>query len=406
MRIFQINCVPNGSTGKIASEIHKKLLAMGHESYFAYGTGSSNLKNTYRISNWFDIHIHSYMGKIAGREGFFSVICTLKLLRLMKKVKPDLVHLHNLHGSYINVPQLMRYLKKNRIKTVWTLHDCWGFTGKCPHYTEVKCDKWKTACGNCPQVKRYPVSYWFDTSKALYKKKKKMFGDFKELTVITVSDWLKSQAEMSFLSRHSIKRIYNGIDTEVFSPVSEFDDINAKYNIPKEAFTILGVASGWNENKGLGVFLEIAKQLRKDEKIVLVGLSKEQIEKMPDNIIGINRTDNQRELAKIYSRAGVLLNPSLEETFGLVAAEAMACQTPVITSTSTACPEIITESSGISLDMGDINGILNAIGYIKENREKFSNTRKIVTDNYTIERMTDEYIFEYEAEIRKVTKNG
>ncbi len=396
MKIVQINCVPNGSTGHIASDIHRKLLELGYESFFAYGVGQCDLENTYKISNWFDNHLHIYLSRYTGFHGFFSVFATLKFVKYLKKVKPDLVHLHNIHGYYINVPVLFNYLKKKHIKTMWTFHDCWPFTGKCTHYTVVGCDKWKTQCSDCPQSRQYPSSYWFDTSKIHYKYKKKLFTSLQDLTITTVSEWLKNQVEMSYLSKYPVVRIYNGIDTSKFKKCDDYEDIHKKYNISAEDKIILGVASSWNERKGLKTFLEISKRLNQDEKIILVGLNDLQIESLPNNIIGIKRTENFQELANLYGRADVFFSPSLEETFGLVTAEALACGTPVVVINSTACAEIVSDDVGIVLDdVNNIDMIINSFRNIFSKDYDFDKCQKHIKDNYSKEKMIENYINEY-----------
>lgn len=401
MKIVQVNCVPNGSTGHIASNIHSKLLELGYESYFAYGLGQCDLKNTYKISNWFDNHVHVYLSRYTGFHGCFSIFATLKFLKYLKKIKPDLVHLHNIHGYYINVPILFNYLKKHNIKTMWTFHDCWPFTGKCTHYTVVGCDKWKTECTNCPQRRQYPSSYWFDTSKIHYKYKKKLFTSLQDLTITTVSEWLKNQVEMSYLSKYPVVRIYNGIDTSKFKKCDSYEDIHKKYNISAEDKIILGVASSWNERKGLKTFLEISKRFNQDEKIILVGLNDLQIESLPNNIIGIKRTENFQELAKLYGRADAFFSPSLEETFGLVTAEALACGTPVVVINSTACAEIVSDEVGIVLDdVNNIDMIINSFRNIFSKNYDFDKCQKHIKDNYTKEKMIENYINEYKNTLK------
>ena len=391
MKIVQINCVPNGSTGHIASDIHNKLLELGYESHFAYGVGQCDLENTYKISNWFDNHLHVYLSRYTGFHGFFSVFATLRFVKYLKQIKPDLVHLHNIHGYYINVPILFNYLKKNNIETMWTFHDCWPFTGKCTHYTVVGCDKWKTECANCPQRRQYPSSYWFDTSRIHYKYKKKLFTSLQDLTITTVSEWLKKQVEMSYLSKYPVVRIYNGIDVSKFKRCYNFEEIHKKYNISAGYKIILGVASSWNERKGLKTFLEISKRLNPNEKIVLVGLNDLQITSLPKNIIGIKRTENFQELAKLYGRADVFFSPSLEETFGLVTAEALACGTPVVVINSTACAEIVSDDVGIVLDdINNIDMIINSFRNIFSKDYDFDKCQKHIQDNYTKEKMIDE----------------
>lgn len=401
MKILQINCSAGGSTGNIASSIHQKLLAEGYDSYFAYGLGKCDLKKTYRISNWLDNHIHLYLANFTGFHGFFSVICTLRFLSFVNKIKPDIIHLHNLHGYYLNIPLVFKYIKKNNISIMWTLHDCWAYTGKCPHYTMANCEKWKNECYGCSQKKQYPFSYLFDTSGVLYKYKKKLFTSIDDINIVTVSNWLKSQAKMSFLSSFDIKTIYNGIDTQTFTLCDNNEYINKKYKLASDDKLILGVASGWSERKGLKNFIDISYQLKENEKIILVGLTDSQIEMLPQNITGIKRTENKQELAMLYSRADVFLNTSKEETFGLVTAEALSCGAPVVAFDSTACSEIITEKCGIVLKNDDIHSIINGIRSAYKFKINSRDFNLYINNNFSKEKMVNNYLGEYKKYIKK-----
>lgn len=391
LKVLQINCASNGSTGNLAKSIHKALIDSGHESIIYYGIGCSDDKDIKPVSSMFFVHIHSVLSRYTGMQGYFSFIPTLKLIRKIKKFSPDIIHLHNLHGSYINLPILFRFLKKYNKKTVITLHDCWLFTGKCPHFVEVGCYRWLESCGNCLQLQTYPRSKFIDrTSKNLVHKKKWLDG-FANLYIVTVSDWLKEMALRSHLNKYPIQRIYNGIDTTVFYP-RDTERVVSKYNI-KGKFIILGVASSWDDRKGLKEFIKIANEFPQDV-VILVGLSQEQSEKLPDNILTIHRTENKNELAEIYSAADVFMNFSKEETFGLVVTEAMACGTPAIVYNSTACPEVITPETGFVAEPTQFNQIVNTIERIKR-KELVLNSEDCVENvknNYNKELMCKRYI--------------
>lgn len=364
MKVVQINCSSGGSTGNIAKAIHKKLIENGNESYIFFGVGNSDDENIQPVSPYFFVRGHALLSKLTGLQGYFSYFFTKKLLHKIKTINPDVIHLHNLHGSYLCLPTLFRFLKQYKGKIVITLHDCWLFTGKCPHFTEAKCYKWKTQCEKCPQLAVYPRSCFFDRSKKMQRDKRKWLSGLQNTQIITVSDWLKKTAEQSFLSSYSIKRIYNGINEKIFYPRNDFKDLRKRYNVEND-FVILGVSSNWNEQKGLGDFYKLSKLLQKDEKIILVGLTPQQIENLPPNIIGITRTENQDELARLYSMADVFVNMSIEETFGLVTAEAMACGTLVIVYDSTACGEIVTKDTGFVLPPHMVDRLYETIKKIK-----------------------------------------
>ncbi len=391
MNVIQINCASFGSTGGIAKAIHNRLLKDGNKSCIFYGIGSSNDSLIQKLNFRLDAKVHGYMSGHFGLQGYFSQISTLRLIKKIKKIHPDIVHLHNLHGSYICLPILFSYLKKSKIQTIITLHDCWLFTGKCPHFTIIDCDKWKTECHHCPQLNEYPYSQT-DNTKHCYKDKKKWLSGFENIQIITVSNWLKSVTEESFLSSYPIETIYNGIDDKVFHPIKS-DTIKAKLNI-SEKFIILGVSMVWSKRKGLSDFIRLSEMLSEDEVIVLVGLNDEQIQNLPPNIIGIRRTESKEELAQIYSAADIFVNMSLEETFGLVTAEALACGTPVICYQSTACAEIIDSSCGYSVAPGDVQAIYKHITQEKQNGEK-KEFRKI----YSNDDMVEKYIQLYYSKI-------
>ncbi len=386
MKVVQINCASFGSTGNIAKEIHKQLLCQGDESYIFFGAGKATEKNMFRIGNYFSLHMHSVLARNIGKQGYFSFFSTKKLIRKIQAISPDIIHLHNLHGSYLNLPILFKYLKNKNVEVVVTLHDCWLFTGKCPHFTSVGCDRWKYSCGACPQLSVYPKSKVDNTKKNLKDKKKWFSGFGNRLRFIAVSNWLKDVAKESFLSQYSIETIYNGIDLNVFHPV-DGTRVRNKYHLGNK-FVILGVSSNWNEQKGLSDFLRLSEQLSDEEIIVLVGLKKEQINTMPENIIGIEVTENREELAELYSASDVFINTSKEETFGLVTAEAMACGTPVIVYNSTACAEIVGKANGIVLNGEQSIQMMEAVRMIKAGNFQ-------ICTMYTNEKMVSEYISLY-----------
>jgi len=393
MKVVQINCSASGSTGDIAKGIHRKLRALGHESYFFYEGGSATEENMFRIGNYISLHAHAVLSRNLGRQGYFSVFPTLRLLGKLNKIAPNVIHLHNLHGSYLNLPLLFRYLKKTKAKIVVTLHDCWLFTGKCPHFTVAGCEEWKRTCGNCPQLSIYPGSKVDTTAKCLRDKKKWLSGFGDRLRVFAVSDWLRDTARESFLAQYSVETIYNGIDCNVFRPL-DGSSAREKYRLG-DKFIILGVASVWDKRKGLATFLEMAEQLSGEEVIILVGLTQEQIAQMPPNIVGITRTENQQELAQLYSGADVFVNPSKEETFGLVTAEAMACGTPVVVYDSTACAEIACGRGAILQPTAGAGELLAAAREVGRNKD-VQVCRQVVEDRFDQKIMIQGYVSAYE----------
>ena len=359
MKVLQINTVyGKGSTGKIAKEIHDACVKANVECKTAYRYREATtpaFEDTMVVSSWLDCHIHNRLSRYTLLQGCFSYVRTKSFIRKVKKYSPDVIHLHNLHGSYINFKVLFSFLYEYRRPVVWTLHDCWSLTGYCPHYAMVKCDKWKFGCISCPHYKP-EIPLLPDTVSWLWTQKKALICGINNLTLVTPSKWLNDQVGMSYLKNCNTRVITHGIDLDVFKPTSS--EFRKKYHIPPHKHILLGVAFGWNERKGLDVFLDLAKRLDHNEyQIVLVGTTPEVEKILPENIISINRTNNQTELSEIYSAADLFVNPTREEMFGLVNVEATACGTPVLTFRTGGCPECIDELSGAIVDCDDIDAM-------------------------------------------------
>ena len=362
MKVLFINTVyAKGSTGTIIRDTGKYLEANGHEYKVAVGRGDDSDEHVYRIGNDVDMHLHALCSRITDRAGFYSKKATRDFLDFVRGYNPDVIHLHNLHGYYINLPILFNYLKNEfNGRVVWTLHDCWTMTGHCTHFTAVGCYKWKNQCSSCPQMRNFPKSYFLDSSSRNHKDKKSIMSGIPNVTVVAVSDWLKSVASESLLKGYYITRVYNGIDLNKF--VHTESNILAEHGI-KGKKVILSVADGFDEQKGLPALLAVAKEAPADWQFLIIGIEKRYMNLLPNNVTGMERTSNQQELIKFYSAADVFYNPSLEETFGLVTAEAMACGTPAVVMNSTACPElIINEECGIVLDVNSsTKQVVNAL---------------------------------------------
>ena len=355
MRIVQINGGAKGSTGKIMMGIAEVARAQGHEVMCASPITTTNRDagedcGYYRIGTFNSRRVNVALARITGFNGCFAWFETYKLLKKIDEFKPDIIHFHNLHDSYINLPMLFSYIKKHDIPVVWTLHDCWAFTGHCPHFTIAKCDKWKTGCHGCKQYKDYPASI-FDNSELMWKLKKKWFTGVKNMTIVTPSEWLAGLAKESYLKEYPIRVINNGIDLNVFKPTKS--DFREKYGISPSECVILGVSFGWNYKKGLDCFVKLRNELNEQYRIVLVGTDSSIDKKLPSGIVSIHRTQNQKELAEVYSAADVFFNPTREEVLGLVNLESLACGTPVVTFNTGGSPECIDEYSGIIVEEGD-----------------------------------------------------
>lgn len=363
-KLLEINSSNFGSTGNIMLGIAKTACKDGMETYVCVPKSRSNSKkqteNQILIGNRFFRNLHLILGQITGYQGCFSVLSTWNFLRKISKINPDIVHLHNLHSNYINLPMLFRYIKKRSFNVVWTLHDCWAFTGQCPHFTMVKCERWKAGCEHCPQYKRYPKAY-IDKTKTMWRRKKKWFTDVKNMTIVTPSIWLSELVKESYLSEYRIEVINNGIDLNIFRPRES--KLRNKYGL-ETGYIILGVSFSWGVRKGLDVFSELQKKLDERYHIVLVGITDQDREKLPRGIITIPRTSNQKELAELYSAADVFVNPTREENYPTVNMEALACGTPVITFQTGGSPEIIDDTCGITVETDNVSQLIEAIDKI------------------------------------------
>lgn len=357
MKVLQINTVyAEGSTGNIVKSIHDACVENGIECLCAQRCikkGDSILDDSVSVSSKWDSRIHGWLSRFTMFKGAGSVLKTALFLRKVKKFSPDVIHLHNLHGSYINLPQLFSFIKKNNIPVVWTVHDCWPVTAICSHFMIAGCNKWQSGCHNCSQKKRFS-SAPIDMTKYVWRAKQQWFTDVPEMTVVTPSDWLKGIVEKSFLKEYKVKTIYNGINRSVFKQTAS--DFRVAYGIENKKI-VLGVAFDWSYAKGLDVFIDLSKRLDDDYRIVLVGTNDETDHELPKNIISIHRTANQQQLAEIYTAADVFVNPTREEALGLVNIEALACGTPVITFRTGGSPECIDSSCGVVVENESIDQV-------------------------------------------------
>lgn len=373
MKVLAINTFNIGSTGKIMYQISKLAVERGVEYYICCPAARDNYKKKFEnqifIGNRVLRNIHGMISSVTGLEGFFSIVSTLHFLKKVDEIKPDIIHLHNIHGSYINFFLLFNYIKIKNIKVVWTLHDCWSFTGHCPYFEAVNCNKWKYGCNKCEYPHdKYPYTK-MDSSNISWKLKKRCFNNVKDLILVTPSNWLKKLVEQSFLERYPVYVINNGIDLKTFSytPSTTF---RRKYKIEGKKI-ILGVAFGWDERKGLDVFIKLNEKLDKNFVIVLVGTNANVDMKLPSDIISIHRTENQKELAEIYSTSDVFVNPTREDNYPTVNMEAIACGVPVITFRTGGSPEMLKKGCGVTVGVNDIDGIIaNIYDMVSENRQE------------------------------------
>ncbi|ADV44210.1 glycosyltransferase [Bacteroides helcogenes] len=392
MKILQINVTANwGSTGRIVEGIANEVIACGGDSYIMYGRyASESNSKVYRIGTNVNVYMHLLQTRIFDRHGLSSKRPTLKLIDFIKEISPDIIHLHNIHGYYVNYSLLFQFLKEIDTPVVWTLHDCWAFTGHCSHYSYNSCYRWQILCRDCPQKREYPSSFLIDRSRRNFIDKQKAFTSKENLTLVTVSEWLSKEVKKSFLKKYPIRIIHNGIDTNVFTPV----EVKKKDLGIEDKFMLLGVASVWSLHKGLDDFIRLREVLSDEYIIVLIGLNDRQIRNLPKGIIGIKRTNSVHELSIYYSVADVYINTSVEETFGLTTVEAMACGTPSIVYDSTACPEVVSADTGFVINKGDLSSLCSILELIrKKGKHTYSNAcRNRVTSFYNKSDLYRKYI--------------
>ena len=388
MKVLMINSVCGiKSTGRIATDLADMLTEKGHMVKIAYGREEIPEKYkeyAVRIGNEWDVRLHALEARLFDNAGFGSKKATLKFLEWVREFAPDIIHLHNLHGYYINVELLFKFLKEYKKPVIWTLHDCWAFTGHCAHFDLCKCYKWKTECHKCPQKKEYPASILLDNSRKNYRNKKKAFQGVDNMVIVTPSNWLSDLVKESFLREYETRVINNGIDLALFKPTE--GGFREKYKLENKII-VLGVASAWGVKKGLVDFIELRKLLDRRYEIVLVGVSEEDKNILPNGVLGITRTNSVKELAEIYTAADIFLNLTYEDNYPTVNLEAQACGTPVITYRTGGSVESVPEEQ--VANQGDLKSVVELI-------VKYEGKKTSVQSFYDKNVAFEEYIELYE----------
>lgn len=405
MKVFRITTEINRSSiGRTTEQIGQLIIDEGWESYIAWGRADGKSTSiTIQIGNKLSVLTHGLVARLFDLHGYGSYFATKKLVARIKEIRPDIIHLHDIHGYYINLKVLFGYLKESGIPVVWSHHDCWAFTGHCAFYSSVNCNKWQTECGHCPLYKEYPGSLFIDNSRRIFRLKKELFTSLESLYNVGVSEWISNELKKSFLNKYPIITICNGIDTDVFRPIQDCsDEIREKYKLG-EGRILLGVATAWGERKGLSDYYKLRDSLEDDYIIVLVGVPQSLQEILPAGIIGIRRTDSIEELCKLYSAASIVLNLASAESFGKTTPEGLACGTPSIVYNCTASPDLIDSETGIVVEKGDIEGIISAIKTIMSwDKEKtIWKCRERACEHYSIKKNWPQYIELYKKILEK-----
>lgn len=355
MKYLFINSVAGfGSTGRIAADQCRELMREGHRCVLAFGRNKANCDDvpTVQIGTALDYKVHGLRCRLLDDHGFGSKGATRRFLEWVREYDPDVIWLHNLHGYYIHIGELFSYLKSCGKEIHWTLHDCWAFTGHCAYFDMVGCGKWKTGCHHCPQKGAYPASVGLDGSRRNYEEKKRLFTGIPNMTLRVPSRWLKDRVQAGFLGEYPVEVVYNTIDRTIFKPTP--GDFRKKHGLEGKK-VLLGVASVWDERKGLKDFKALSRMLEEEYRIVLIGLTEQQISRLPGNILGLPRTNSLTELVQAYSEADLFLNPSAEETFGMTTLEALCCGTEAVVYRDTACEEIVEIFGGLAVPRGAEN---------------------------------------------------
>ena len=360
-RLLQINPVVrlNTSTGRIMKEIGEVAMAAGWESYIAYSGARDGVpqhsSQLVPVGNKLDLAFHAVATRIFDAHGLVSRRATKQLIRRIREIDPDIIHIHNVHGYWLNYPLLCEYLRESGKPVIWTVHDCWLYTGRCYYYSAARCNKWQTGCGHCPQKRTFPATWVFDRSARNWRIKQRVFGSLERLTIVPVSDWIRQEMAHSFLAKKPFQVIHNGIDLEVFHPAGTEAERPA-------GTVILGVATLWHKEKGVRDFIDLAGRLQDGEHLVLVGrMSEEQRAAFPAGVEFIERTENVAKLAALYSRATAFVNPTWQDNYPTVNLEAIACGTPVVTYRTGGSVEAVTEGTGFVVEQGDVQGLLDRV---------------------------------------------
>lgn len=348
-----INSVPHGSTGRIMMKEHHELLDAGHKSFAFWGRGrAAETLNEMKFCTDVEVRLDALQTRFDGKAGFHSCMATRRLLKRLDEIKPDVVHLHNLHGYYLNIEMLFEWLSVNECDVEWTLHDCWAFTGHCAYFTYAQCTQWQSQCAStmkCTQLDTYPKTFSKKGCPWNFAQKKRLFNllPAERMKLITPSQWLADLLADSFLFKYPVEVRHNAINTDVFKPSAS--NVRERCGIG-DRFMILGVANPWNDRKGLDDFIRLSGDLNTNSyAIVLVGLSLKQIRAMPAGIIGLPKTSSPEELAEMYSAADVFFNPTREDNYPTTLLESQSCGTPAVTFDVGGCPETLSLGNSVAV---------------------------------------------------------
>ena len=411
MRIVQINTVykTGGSTGRIAYKINQIAAELGNETYAIYGYETSEMPadNSLRLQGRIRRKWNILKTRVWPHHGFYNVHETKQLIKFLDNFSPDIIHLHNIHNSYINVKMLFSYIKQHHIPVVWTLHDCWSFTGWCAYFDMANCFKWMEGChGICPCKHDYPKTWFFNLGQQNWNDKRQVFTGCDNLTIVTPSKWLADHVKNSFLKSYPIRVINNGVDLSVFKQKSS--NVRDKYGITKNVKIVLAVMNNWEKRKGISFLLELPKHLKPDQILIIVGLTDKQLKVLPnEHCLGIKRTESVSDLAGLYNEASVFINPTLEDNFPTTNLEALACGTPVVTFDTGGSAESIDAETGVVVKKRDFEHLFSSIQFVIEKGKAYYANSCIIRAQrlYDSYKQNLEYVKLYNEIIKNEAKN-
>lgn len=353
-----------GSTGRIVFDLMQQAKKRGHTARVACSAirqiKGASPEDVIAVGSKLDYYIHNLLSRLTDHEGLFSKSATKRLIKKIKEYDPDVIHIHNIHGHWINYEILFQYLAEANKKVIWTLHDCWAFTGHCTYFSILNCNQWKTCCTNCPGTKVYPKCYGKGDVKKNFERKRKAFTSVKDMTIITPSQWLADLVSHSFLKDYKRLVVYNGINTDSFKPCVN-NSLRDRIGVQEDEIMILGVSNVWTKNKGLFDFIAMRDELPPEIKIILIGLTTKQIKELPKGIKGIERTNSVEQLVEYYSATDLFVNLTYEDNYPTVNLEAIACGTPCLTYRTGGSPESVTEKTGYIVNQGDLQSAIQII---------------------------------------------
>lgn len=368
--VLQINAVyGKGSTGEITRDISAVALECGWDSYVACPIMPSDItKETgiILIGNSLDHKLHAIFSRLFGLQGYYSHIATFIFLKKIEAISPNVIHIHNIHSNYLNINMIFRYIRRKRIPTVISLHDCWYYTGKCYHYLYDNCSRWKEKCGSCPRLKKEIPSYLGDYTRLVLADRKKYIGNNPYVYVVGVSDWITSEAKKSVLKSRVFGTIHNGVDLSVFAPKN--DNLRKKLQLT-DKFVILGMANKWLSEDNIDTLRYITEKIDKNSALVLIGCKRDSA--LPVGVIGIPFVKDRNLLASYYSMADVFVNVTKVDTLPTVNIESIACGTPVVTYDSGGSAEIVDEATGCVVPYGDYKELFRCIEFVKKKGKKY-----------------------------------